>query len=41
MVKTDRPCQSAPVRCTPVASPVGKFTEIASSAPNYNSPANK
>ena len=35
------PCPSAPVRCAPVASPVDKFSEIATPVPNYASPANK
>ena len=41
MVKTDTPCQSVPVKCAPVTSPVDKFNEIAFPVPNYNFPANK
>ena len=35
------PCPSASVRCTPVASPVDKFPDIAIPVPNYASSANK
>ena len=34
-------CACAQVRCTPVASPVDNFVEIASPVPNYASPANE
>ena len=32
------PCPSAPARCAPVASPVNKFSGIASPVPNYACP---
>ena len=35
------PCPSATVRCTPLASPVDKFAEIASPVSNIASPVNK
>ena len=36
-----RPCPSVPMRCTPVASPVNKFSEIVSPVPNYAFLVNK
>ena len=40
-INSNTTCPSAPVRCTPVASPVDKFSEIATLVTNYTSPANK
>ena len=35
------PYASAPLRCTPVASPVDSFAQSAYLVPNYASPANR
>ena len=37
----ETPCPSARVRCTPVASRINTFSEIASPVSNYASPVNK
>ena len=40
-INSNTPCPSAPLKCTPVASPVDEFSEIATLVTNYTYPANK